>query len=193
MKSVLAPTTTVSPILIDEPGLGRLQTWALPTDENSLWMLIEEIFQGYWQEILFGTCVPGAVWEVRAPNAPTRISLLDGYLTVDFGPWHFHLCIGEFSGATPELAALRRTGRAELYRILNEQGKPKSWGVRLFTVAGDQQMTVFLPNPFLDAEGHLAAEPDWSKLAAWDALRASFLDLPPDPFDRTASGLVCGG
>ncbi|NJM13533.1 MAG: hypothetical protein HC889_18195 [Synechococcaceae cyanobacterium SM1_2_3] len=58
--------------------------------------------------------IQGAAWEVRAPNAPQRISLSDGYLTVDFGHWHFHLCIGEYRGprnnpASAELARHRRT------------------------------------------------------------------------------------
>ncbi|WP_068635275.1 DUF7676 family protein [Thauera butanivorans] len=185
--------TTVLPPVIDEPGLGRVQIWSLPTDENTLWMLVKDIFQGHWRGIHFGTLVPGAVWEIRAPNAPVNIGLLDGYLTVDFGAWHFHLCIGHFSGTTPELAAKRRTGRAEFYRVLGNDDAPKSWGVRMFTAAGDQQVTVFLPNPFLNDEGRLASEPDWSKLKAWDELRLAYLDLPPDPLDRSGSGLVCGG
>lgn len=182
-----------APEAVDEPGLGRVQRWPLPTDENTLWLLLKEIFQGHWQDIRFGTLVPGAVWEIRAPNAPTGVGLLDGYATVDFGAWHFHLCIGHFSGTSPELAAQRRTARAEFYRALDRAGAPRSWGVRMFTAAGDQQLTVFLPNPFLDDDGHLAKQPDWSKLAAWDALREAFLGLPPDPLDRSGSGPVCGG
>ncbi|MFT3759843.1 hypothetical protein [Thauera sp.] len=187
------PMTPPMPAVIDEPGLGRVQAWPLPTDENTLWMLVKDIFQGHWRDIHFGTLVPGTVWEIRAPNAPVNIGLLDGYLTVNFGAWHFHLCIGHFSGTTPEQAAQRRTGRAEFYRVLGNDDAPKSWGVRMFTAAGDQQMTVFLPNPFLNDEGRLAAEPDWSKLAAWDELRLAYLDLPPDPLDRSGCGLVCGG
>lgn len=186
-------TIVKAPEPVEEPGLGLTQRWPLPTDENTLWLLLKDIFQGHWPDIRFGTMVPGAVWEIRAPNEPTRVSLLDGYATIDFGAWHFHLCIGPFSGTTPELAAKRRTARAEFYRSLNRSGAPKSWGVRLFTAAGDQQLTVFLPNPFLDDEGHLAKQPDWSKLSAWDELRQAYLDLPPDPLDRTGSGPVCGG
>jgi hypothetical protein len=176
-----------------EPGLGQVQCWPLPTDEDTLWLLLKDVFQGYWKDIHFGTMVPGAVWEVRAPNAPVLVGLLDGYATIDFGAWHFHLCIGHFAGAPAEEAAQRRTGRAEFYRVLGRSGAPKSWGVRLFTVAGAQQLTVFLPNPFLDDTGHLAETPDWNRLAAWDVLREQYLQLPPDPFDRTGSGLVCGG
>lgn len=134
--------------VIDERGLGRLECWPLPTDENTLWLLLMEVFNGYWREIRFGTMVPGGVWEIRAPNAPTRVSLLDGYATVDFGAWHFHICIGHFSGCEPALAAERRTGRAELYRSLDRLDAPRSWGLRLFNSLGDQQLTVFLPTRF---------------------------------------------
>lgn len=103
---------TATPPAIDEPGLGRVQCWPLPTDEDTLWLLLKEVFQQYWQDIHFGTLVPGAVWEVRAPNAPVKVSLLDGYATVDFGAWHFHLCIGHFSGALAISAVpARRTPR----------------------------------------------------------------------------------
>ncbi|MDR3003775.1 MAG: hypothetical protein LBV14_06030 [Acidovorax sp.] len=183
--------THQQPVETDEPSFGRVQSWALPTDEDSLWMLSKDVFQKYWSDIVFGSCIPGAVWEIRAPTAPTKVSVLDGYLTVDFGAWHFHLCIGHFNGASEEEAFQRRTGRAELYRALNKQGKPKSWGLRLFNNAGQQQMTVFLPNPFLTPEQKIADAPDWSRLAMWDWLRETYLGLPSDPFDRSGQGFSC--
>ncbi|RQO54432.1 hypothetical protein DBR47_22560 [Paucibacter sp. KBW04] len=179
--------------IIEQRGLGRLELWPLPTDENTLWMLLMDVFEGYWQDIRFGTMVPGGVWEIRAPNAPTRVSLMDGYVTVDFGAWHFHICVGHFSGCEPTLAAERRTGRAELYRLLDREDAPKSWGLRLYNQLGDQQLTVFLPNPFLDPGGWRALAPDWERLRAWDTLRQSYLGLAPDPVDRSGQGFVCGG
>lgn len=181
------------PVETNEPSLGHVQAWALPADEDSLWMLCKDIFQKHWDEIVFGSLIPGAVWEIRAPNAPTKVSVLDGYLTVDFGAWHFHICIGHFKGASDEDAFLRRTGRAELYRVLNKEGTPKSWGVRLFNNAGQQQMTVFLPNPFLTPEQQIAPAPDWSRLVIWDWLRETYLGLPSDPADRSGRGFSCGG
>ncbi|WP_428844276.1 DUF7676 family protein [Mycolicibacter sinensis] len=50
----------------------------------------------------FGTILHGAAWEVVAPNAPERMSVADGYATVDFGRWHFHLRIGNHIGATAD-------------------------------------------------------------------------------------------
>lgn len=192
MSSDATASATPGRQIIDEPGRGRVEVWPIPTDEDTLWMLLQDIFQGHWQHIRFGTMVPGAVWEIRAPNAPTRVSLLDGYATVDFGAWHFHVCIGEYSGTTPELAAQRRTGRAEFYRLLNGEDSPKSWGVRLYTQAGDQQLTVFLPNPFLGDDDTRAKVPDWDKLAVWDRLRSDTLGLAPDPVDRSGRGFACG-
>ena len=184
--------------LITEAGNGTLEIFALPTDTEFLQTLITDVFQNYWDQIHFGTAVQGAVWEVRAPNAPQRISLLDGYLTVDFGHWHFHLCIGEYRGprnnpASEELARHRRTARAELYRRLREDGCPSSWGLRLFNGHDEQQMTVFLPNPYLTVEQKILKEPRWEHLAMWDHLRETYLGLDPDPLDREASRRVCGG
>jgi hypothetical protein len=118
--------------------------------------------------------------------------MFDGYLTVAFGAPHFHICIGEHKGTPsnptpPTLARHRRTSRAELYRRLDRTGAPFSWGLRLFNGADEQQITVLLPNPFLDPEtDKLRKSPDWSRLGLWDRLRARWLGLTePDPVDRS--------
>ena len=183
--------------LVTEPDGGTLEVFPLPTDTACLHSLLTEVFQNYWDQIYFGTAVQGAAWEVRAPNAPKRISLMDGYLTVDFGHWHFHLCIGENKGTprnptSPELAQHRRTARAEFYRGLREDGRPSSWGLRLFNGHGEQQMTVFLPNPYLSVEQQVLKAPRWENLAMWDHLRKTYLGLEPDPLDRQASRRLCG-
>jgi len=116
---------------------------------------------------------------------------MDGYITVDFGTWHFHICIGETKGSsknpTPDaLARHRRTARAELYRELQARdGTPNTWGLRLFNGADEQQLTVFLPNPFLSDDMKPLKQPDFNRLALWDHLRQTCLGLPPDPKDRT--------
>jgi hypothetical protein len=178
--------------IIDQPDRGRLEVWPLPADEASLWNLLRPLFEEHWSQITFGPLIPGAAWEVRAPNAPTRTTLKNGYLTVDFGPWHFHICIGQFNGVPPEQAAARRTGRAEFYRRLNNDDQPVSWGLCLFNNGGAQQMTVLLPNPLLTPEQKIAETPDWSRLALWDALRKTHLGLDPDPIDRSAPGFGRG-
>ncbi len=184
-------------IRVNEAGNGLLEIFPLSTETAFLQTLITDIFENYWDQIHFGTSVQGGVWEVRAPNAPVRVSMMDGYLTVDFGLWHFHLCIGEHKGSRknpcpPELAQHRRTARAELYRHLREDGRPSSWGLRLFNGKDEQQMTVFLPNPYLTVEQKILKEPCWEHLAMWDHLRKTYLGLEPDPVDRDASRRICG-
>jgi hypothetical protein len=165
----------------------------LPTDEASLEALLRDLFEQQWDKITFGPLIQGAAWEMRASHAPTHVGMLDGYLTVAFGASHFHLCIGFHKGTlnnpTPEaLARRRRTARAELYRRLDRFGAPVSWGVRLFNGKGEQQLTILLPNPFLSGAGDtVLREPDWSRLALWDELRARWTgSTGPDPFDRSA-------
>ncbi len=184
------------PRTVDEPGMGRVEIFPLPTGEAALFDLIKHIFETYWESVLFGILIQGAAWEVKAPGPPRKVALLDGYVTVDFGTWHFHLCIGETKGVgasptPPDLARHRRCARAELYRMLNARnGTPTSWGLRLYNGGGEQQMTVFLPNPFLGDDGRPVRKPDWAHLAAWDDLRQRCLGLAPDPFDRTGKGFV---
>lgn len=175
--------------LVEEEGRGTVEIFSIEPKESILFDLIEDIFTSYWQEIHFGVLIQGAAWEIKAPNAPQKISLLDGYITVDFGSWHFHICIGLHKGSKkypvePELAVHRRTSRAELYRRLNRSCVPQSWGLRLFNGKEEQQMTVFLPNPFLTNEMKVTRHPDWAKLALWDHLRKKFLGRVPDDKDR---------
>lgn len=177
------------PQAVDEPGMGQLEIFPLPVDETTLLTLLTDIFENYWQDVRFGPLIQGAAYEIAAPHA-AHVTMLDGYITLDFGAWHLHLCIGEHRGTqrsptSPELARHRRTARAEFYRIVTS-GAPTSWGLRLFNGGGEQQINVLLPNPFLTAEGRVAHTPDWNQLAAWDALRARHLGVGADPRDRTA-------
>jgi len=179
--------------LTDEPGNGLVEIFSLPTDEATLLRLLKEVF-AHWETVQFGPIVQGAAYELKAPRAP-RITMLDGYATLDFGDWHVHVCIGTTVGdacnpTEPGVAAIRPCQRAELYRFLRD-GAPVSWGLRLFNGAEEQLMTVLLPNPFLD-EHDKPCEPNWDRLALWDRLRSEFLDLGPDSVDRTGHRFVHG-
>jgi hypothetical protein len=176
--------------IIDEDG-STVDVFPLPTDEASLTAILRALFEDHWQDITFGPIIQGAAWEIRASQPPTHLGVSDGYLTVAFGSSLVHVCIGPTRGSRrnptpPELAHHRRTARAELYRRLDPDGAPMSWGLRLFNGKGEQQLTVLLPNPFLASEtDKVQREPDWSRLALWDALRARWLGLnSPDPADR---------
>jgi hypothetical protein len=188
-------TTETKPQRIVDPDGATVEIFPLPTDEASLLEIMRDLFANHWQEITFGPMVQGAAWEMRAPQAPDKIGVLDGYLTVAFGVPHFHICIGEHKGphnnpVSPELAHHRRTARAEMYRRLTRAGTPVSWGLRLFNGKNEQQITVLLPNPFLDrATDKILKKPEWSRLDLWDRLRARWLgQAEPDPFDRSGTG-----
>lgn len=183
--------------VVTEKGNGTLEIFPIEPSEAVLFELFEDLFGHHWQQIHFGPLVQGAVFEIRVTAAPEKISMLDGYLTVDFGTWHFHVCIGEHKGSRnhpvdSELAHHRRTARAELYRRINQEGTPDSWGIRLFNGKDEQQITIFLPNPFLSDEMAYLKEPDWSRLALWDMLRKKYLGLDPDPRDRSARRFIHG-
>jgi hypothetical protein len=192
-------TMVVPQRVVDEDG-ATVEVFALPTDEASLLELMRDVFENHWQEITFGPLIQGAAWELRAAQAPEKINMFDGYLTVTFGVPHFHICIGEHKGphnnrVAPELAQHRRTSRAELYRRLTSRDQaPVSWGLRLFNGKNEQQITVLLPNPFLHPEtDKILKKPDWSRLALWDKLRARWFGLTePDPFDRSGTGFRHG-
>jgi hypothetical protein len=177
-----------------EPDGTLLDVFSLPTDSASLEELLRDLFENRWHEITFGILIQGAAWEMKTDKLPTRIGMLDGYLTVAFGVPHFHVCIGEHKGprnrpTSPELARHRRTSRAEIYRRIGRSCVPMSWGVQLFNGANEQQITVFLPNPFLHPQtDKILKEPDWSRLALWDKLRARWFGLTePDPIDRAGN------
>lgn len=174
-----------------------MEIFPLPTDENFLFSLLQDIFENHWDKIVFGSAVQGGIFEIRVADKPTRFNLLDGYLTVDFGLWHFHLCIGENRGTqenpiSPALAQHRKTTRAELFRRLDEAGAAQSWGLRLFNGKDEQQMTIFLPSPFLSMDQKILRQPKWENLSLWDHIRKTYLGLDPDTVDRKSQGFKHG-
>jgi hypothetical protein len=183
---------------VDADG-SAVDIFALPVDEATLEPLLRELFENHWRAITFGPIIQGAAFEFKAPSPPSRVGMFDGYLTIAFGAAHFHLCIGAHKGSpgnpvTPALARHRRTSRAELYRRLDRSGAPVSWGLRLFNGEDEQQITVLLPNPFLDQDSDKVLKaPQWERLALWDSLRARWLGLDaPDPLDRSGKGFSHG-
>jgi hypothetical protein len=183
------------PQRLTDPDGTTVDVFPLPADEASLETLLRSLFEQHWREIIFGPLIQGAAWEMRAPHAPTHIGMLDGYLTVAFGASHFHLCIGPTRGphhapTPPAFARHRRTVRAELYRRLDGANAPVSWGLRLFNGVGEQQLTILLPHPFLSPDGDkILLEPDWSRLALWEELRARWVGSPgSDRLDRSGTG-----
>jgi hypothetical protein len=190
----------MSPKRIIDPDGATVEIFPISTDEATLAELLQGLFRDWWSAIVFGPVVEGAAWEWRASGPPDLVHLDDGYLTVRFGPSHFHLCIGPNRGTTKEpvpeeLARRRRTSQAELFRRLDPvQLAPVVWGLRLWNGADEQQVTIFFPNPFLSPDfEHTLPAPDWSRLELWDRLRDRWLGLSePDPFDRSATAFRHG-
>lgn len=170
-----------------------LEVFALSADPGLLLELLTTIFEDHWRHIRFGPLIQGAVYELAATEQP-RLAMLDGYLTIDLGGPHVHLCIGEHKGmpgrpVDPELARRRRCAHVELQRQWIDEA-PRTWMMRMFNGDGDQMLTVLLPNPFLSDDQQLLDAPDWSRLQLWDDLRQRYLDLPIDPSDRLGDGFV---
>lgn len=146
--------------------------------------LFKELFEAHWKRLRFGPCLPGAIFELVLTEKP-RVSFLDGYLTVDAGPWHFHLCVGDYKGKTAhqeeppenlaEMARQRRVAKAAFFRATDPAGSPQSWGLRFWNGRGEQMITVFLPNPFRGDDLRRLKEPDWSRLDLWKSLRKTYL------------------
>lgn len=143
-------------------------------NEATLTALLRDLFENHWPSLRFGPCIQGAVYELVLTEPPKQVDVLDGYLTVDAGPWHFHLCIGEHKGSTPEAARIRRCSKAAFFTTKGTRCTGQSWGLRLWNGAGEQMITIFFPNPNLDQKLRRVQTPDLSKLELWKAMRARY-------------------
>lgn len=150
----------------------------VPVAGDRVERLLTELFTLHWAEIFAGPVIEGAAYEIRFTAVP-RLSMLDGYLTVDLGAWHFHLCVGEHRGAaSPAQAAVRRVARAAFFKTDGGSCVPGSWGLRLWNGRGEQMITVYFPNPWLDGDLVRTREPRWEKTALWESLRARYASVP---------------
>ncbi len=149
----------------------------IPLTPGRLEQLLRELFAQHWRDIIFGPCIQGAVFEIRLTEAPKKISMFDGYLTVDSGAWHLHLCIDTHTDVpVPELAQHRQAARAAFFQDKRATGHVRgTWGLRLWNGLGEQMITVFFPNPYLSPDHQkIVEEPDWSRLALWQRLRDTY-------------------
>jgi hypothetical protein len=147
---------------------------AVPVDGDRIERLMREVFEAHWDQVVAGPVVEGAAYEIRFTQPP-RLSMLDGYLTVDVGPWHFHLCVNDHRGApTEEAARLRRVARAAFFVSEGGSCAPASWGLRLWNGRGEQMITVFFPNPWFDEDFRRLPEPRWDRTALWEDLRRRY-------------------
>jgi hypothetical protein len=159
-----------------------------PPTEESMRALAQELFGTHWRSVVVGPCIEGAVFEI-AFQSPPEIRYSDGYLTIDLGHWHFHLCVGPHTGNSSE--ELRRNRPVAKVAFFERRGKGcaggRSWGLRMWNGYGEQMTTVFLPNPHLSDDQQLLKTPDWSRLETYYRLRLQFLEeAMPDDFEAVA-------
>jgi hypothetical protein len=141
--------------------------------------LLTELFTRHWADVTFGPVIEGSAWEIRL-TAPPELTMRDGYLTVDTGTWHFHLCVDDHHvRGNAELATLRRVARCAFFRTDGGSCVPTSYGLRLWNGRGEQMITFFFPSPFYDhATDARLREPDWSRTALWEDFRARWTAAP---------------
>ncbi len=145
-----------------------------PVEGDRIERLLTELFTEHWAEVTVGPLLEGAAYEIRF-TAPPKVTMLDGYITVDPGAWHFHLCVGDHRGTRSlELARLRRVARAAFFTTEGGSCAPTTWGLRLWNGRGEQMITVLFPSPHLDAEGRHFPAPRWEKTALWRELRRRY-------------------
>jgi hypothetical protein len=142
--------------------------------DDTVERLLSELFGEHWAALSAGPVIEGAAYEIRFTAKPA-LSMLDGYLTVDLGAWHFHLCVGAHRGAaTAEQAAVRRVARAAFFHTDGGSCVPGSWGLRLWNGLGEQMITIYFPNPWLDDAQERAREPRWERTALWEDFRRRY-------------------
>lgn len=177
----------------DRHGRPAVHRWELPVDADFLRSFLIDIFENHWDEIIFGPVIPGAAFEWSCPTAPDRIEVSGGYLTIGFNGPHFHLCIGgdAMSPVDAVHAALleeRRPGRASLFRSLDAQGAPNSWGFEMHNRAGAPMLSIYFPSPFFAAGDVLLEAPDWSRLTMWRGISWRYLGRAAEAFDESSAG-----
>jgi hypothetical protein len=188
MTANLKPITGMHESVEDLNGSVTEYSYVTP-DEETMRELTRLLFEERWREIVVGPCIEGAVFEIRFEQPPKKVSYLDGYLTVDLGRWHFHLCIGKHKGArSAELAAKRQVAKLAFFEMKSNRCiGGGSYGLRMWNGFDEQMTTIFLPNPRLSDDQKVLKEPQWGRLRLWFELRNRFLGEPiPESFEPGA-------
>jgi hypothetical protein len=156
---------------------GKTRYSYFSNDESVLRPLMDDLFNTHWAKLVVGPCLEGVVFEVRFEKAP-KVTHNDGYMTVDLGHWHFHMCIGPTkTSKSEEVNRKRPIAKAALFESRGV-GHGRSWGLRFWNGYGEQMATVFLPSPRLSDSMQFLKEPDWSRLALYYQLRQRLLGEP---------------
>jgi hypothetical protein len=188
MSTVSANPPRFDNVTSDLDGSRTAYSYFAPA-EPVLRELVDELFGKNWAHITVGPCIEGAVFEIRFTQAP-EIRISDGYLTIDLGPWHFHLCIGAHKGSSSE--ELRKMRPVNKIAFFERRGKGcgggRSCGIRLWNGYGEQMTTIFLPNSNLTDDMRYVKTPNWSRLSLYYRLREKFLnEARPENFETAAN------
>ncbi|MBI4635177.1 MAG: hypothetical protein HY727_02405 [Candidatus Rokubacteria bacterium] len=159
---------------VEEPDGTTTEYDEVAVEGERVERLLRELFGDHWEKITFGPLIEGAAWEIQL-TAPPKLTMLDGYLTVDTGAWHFHLCVADHRSAPSEtLARIRRVARAAFFRSHGGSCSPTTWGLRLWNGRGEQMITILFPNPYFDDAWKRLAEPAWRKTELWEDFRRRY-------------------
>ncbi|PYN79351.1 MAG: hypothetical protein DMD96_17705 [Candidatus Rokuibacteriota bacterium] len=159
-----------------ERGLDGTTTWYhdMAVEGDAVERLLTELFTEHWAKLTVGPLIEGAAYEIQFASPP-KVTMLDGYLTVDTGAWHFHLCVNDHRGTrSEELARIRRVARAAFFRTEGGSCAPTTWGLRLWNGRREQMITVLFPNAHFDEDWRRLPEPRWEKTELWQALRRRY-------------------
>jgi len=178
----------------NEAGKPNVHRWPMPVDPDTLHDFLADIFQCYWDQLVFGPAVNGAAYEWTCPCAPDLIERDGEFLTIGVNGPHFHLCIGS-SAPDPDPAREARMqglrpAYASLYRTLDGRGAPTSWGFEMRNAAGVSMLTIYFANPFVLPGDQLVGQPDWSRLLMWRDIAYRYLGREPEAFDQTSKGFA---
>lgn len=149
-------------------------------NEVNLEELLTELYTNHWHEIMTTYLAGGAVIELF-PKKPEKIGMMDGYLTIDTGNWHLHLCIGKHRGNRAKkedketLQQQRQATRGAFIHTTNGTCTPESWSLRLWNGKDVQMVNIIFPNPYLTEDLHRQKEADWSKLELWNNTKEKLL------------------
>ena len=181
---------TIEKIVVrNDDGRVTREIWPLPNDEASMEALYSDLFGNHWDKLTFGPMLSGGAYELKCPKKPEKISVSGGYLTVHWGRGgHFHLCIGESSAGSPEQVRERMPAKVELVRGMDKEGHPVTWSLQVENGKGESTLAIYFPNPFVTDDDGLTDDPDWSRLALWHDVLATYAADKPDGRDTMSKG-----
>jgi hypothetical protein len=174
--------------LIDNPDGSQTRYSYFDASEETLVPLVRELFDDHWRRLTVGPWVLGAVFELTFDHAP-KVTIENGYLTVDAGAWHFHLCIGRYRGSgSQDSHLLRRVSEIAFYDWRGDGSiKERSSGIRMWNGYGEQMTTIFFPHVLLGETSHTVGPPNWENLRLYYEFRRRYLGEPL-PEDLEAAG-----